>query len=137
MNFAKERKNISLKDNKEFTNLTIKKRKKLTFNSLSNFENRFNLRMKKTSNISTFFNFTETFKIKKSNNLLLKNILDKKINEKNKNIFKSFFEKKKKNYKSYLSRIDNKSSIISSTTYTNPFITTYKHKRKCNIYNLK
>ena len=57
----------------------IKNKKKLTFNSLSNFSNRFNLKQKKISDdVSAFFNQTENYKFQKSNNILLQSIINKK-----------------------------------------------------------
>ena len=109
----------------------IEKKKKLTFNSISNFSNRFNLKSKKTSDdVSAFFNQTENYKFTKSNNFLLESIINKKINARNKNIFKSYFENRKKVNKSYIYRAANQTNIFSTKSYTNPFLEVFDYKKK-------
>ena len=109
----------------------MKKKKKLTFNSLSNFNTRFDLKAKKTSDdVSAFFNQTENHKFKKSNNFLLESLINKKINARNKNIFKSYLENRKKLNKSHIYRAANQTNIFSTKSYTNPFIEVYDYKKK-------
>ena len=120
-----KKKNIKNNNNK---NQIIEKKKKLTFNSLSNFNNKFKLKAKKTSDdVSEFFHNTENHKFTKSNNILLESIINKKINDRNKNIFKSYFEKRKKVDKSYIHRDANKTNIFSTKYYTNPFIAIFDY----------
>ena len=135
-NLEKDKNNKNIKGKKEMENTIIKKRKKLTFNSLSNFDNKFNIRLKNSNDdVSNFFNFTEKYQIRKSNNILLKNILDKKINANNQNKFKTFTSNKKKQCNSFMTKLANKTSFLSSKTYSNPFINTYVDKNtKCNFY---
>ena len=117
--------------NNNIKNQMIKNKKKLTFNSLSNFSNRFNLKQKKTSDdVSAFFNQTENYKFQKSNNILLQSIINKKINARNKNIFKSYFESNKKINKSHYSRAFNQTTIFNTKTYTNPFLKVFDYKKK-------
>ena len=124
-----EKKN-RIKDN-DIKNRLIEKKKKLTFNSLSNFSNRFNLKTKKTrDDVTAFFNQTENYKFPKSNNILLENIINKKINARNKNIFKSYFENRKKVNKSYIYRAANQTNIFSTKSYTNPFLEVFDYKKK-------
>ena len=117
VNLKKKKKNTNKKDEEEFKNRMIKRKKKLTFNSLSNFSNRFNLNLKNSNdNICTFF-------------IQIENINE--INERNQNIFKIFLEKRKKQNKlSNISRIVNRTTIFSSKTCTNPFTEIYNHKQK-------
>ena len=117
--------------NNNIKNQMIKNKKKLTFNSLSNFSNRFNLKQKKISDdVSAFFNQTENYKFQKSNNILLQSIINKKINARNKNIFKSYFESNKKTNKSHYSRAFNQTTIFNTKTYTNPFLKVFDYKKK-------
>ena len=117
--------------NNNIKNQMIKNKKKLTFNSLSNFSNRFNLKQKKISDdVSAFFNQTENYKFQKSNNILLQSIINKKINARNKNIFKSYFENRNKINKSYIYRAANQTNTFSIKNYTNPFIEVYNYKKK-------
>ena len=117
--------------NNNIKNQMIKNKKKLTFNSLSNFSNRFNLKQKKISDdVSAFFNQTENYKFQKSNNILLQSIINKKINARNKNIFKSYFESNKKINKSHYSRAFNQTTIFNTKTYTNPFLKVFDYKKK-------
>ena len=117
--------------NKNNKNQIIEKKKKLTFNSLSNFSSRFKLKAKKTSdNVIAFFNQTEKNKFTKSNNILLENIINKKINARNKNIFKSYFENRRKANKSYIYKTANQTNIFSTKSFTNPFIEVYDYKKK-------
>ena len=125
--FEKKNKMKNNNDKKQI----IEKKKKLTFNSISNFSNRFNLKSKKTSDdVSAFFNQTENYKFTKSNNFLLESIINKKINARNKNIFKSYFENRKKVNKSYIYRAANQTNIFSTKSYTNPFLEVFDYKKK-------
>ena len=133
VNFDKKNKNLNKKENDDFKNRLIKKKKKLTFNSLGNFSNRFNLNFKNSNDdFSTLFKQTEIIRFRKSNNILLQNILSKNINTINRtreNFFKALFQTRKKENKfSNITRLANQTTILSSKTYTNPFIKTYKHK---------
>ena len=132
-NLVKEKKNARIKDI-ELKNKMFKKKKKLTFNSLSNFNNKYDLKFR-TSNDETimFFNQTEINKLHNSNNIFLKNIINKKINMRYKNIFKSYYEKRKITNTFNISRVANQSNIYSSKNYTNPFITPYDYLKKINI----
>ena len=128
INFQKKKKNSNIKNNNNNNNITIKK--KLTFNTLSNFNSRFKLKVKHSNDEITFFNQTENFQLQKTNNFLLKNILNKKINDKKQNLFKSFLERRKIGKISSISRVANQTTINTSNTFTNPFIKTYKKKKK-------
>ena len=125
--FEKKNKMKNNNDKKQI----IEKKKKLTFNSISNFRNRFNLKSKKTSDdVSAFFGRTENYKFTKSNNFLLESIINKKINARNKNIFKSYFENRNKVNKSYIYRAANQTNIFSTKSYTNPFLEVFDYKKK-------
>ena len=125
--FEKKNKMKNNNDKKQI----IEKKKKLTFNSISNFSNRFNLKSKKTSDdVSAFFNQTENYKFTKSNNFLLESIINKKINARNKNIFKSYFENRNIVNKSYIYRAANQTNIFSTKSYTNPFLEVFDYKKK-------
>ena len=125
--FEKKNKMKNNNDKKQI----IEKKKKLTFNSISNFSNRFNLKSKKTSDdVSAFFNQTENHKFTKSNNFLLESIINKKINARNKNIFKSYFENRNIVNKSYIYRAANQTNIFSTKSYTNPFLEVFDYKKK-------
>ena len=122
-NFEKKKENI----NNNFKNRIIKNKKKI---SLNNYDKRFNLKSKNSNDeINSFFNKTENSNLVKSNKFLLINILNRKINNKNKNNFKTLLEKRKKENTSYFSQIANQSKIYSSKIYINPFI---KKKKKKN-----
>ena len=122
----KKKKNSNINDDN-----IIKTRKKLTFSSLSNFNNRFNLRSKHSNdNLSSFFNQTENFQFQNTNNFLLKNILNKKINERKQIISKTFLEKRKIDNTISISRISYQRAINSSNPSTNPFLKTYQPKKK-------
>ena len=126
INLEKKKKNSFTNDNN-----FKKTRKKLTFSSLSNFDNRFNLRSKNSNdNLSTFFNQTENFQFQKTNNFLLKNILNKKINERKKVISKTFLEKRKIDNTISISKIANQTTINSTNPSINPFLKTYQPKKK-------
>ena len=135
INFQKKKKNSNIKNNNN-NNITIKK--KLTFNTLSNFNSRFKLKVKHSNDeISTFFNQTENFQLQKTNNFLLKNILNKKINDKKQNLFKSFLERRKIGKISSISRVANQTTINTSNTFTNPFIKIYQpQKKKFKLYTI-
>ena len=135
INFQKKKKNSNIKNNNNNNNITIKK--KLTFNTLSNFNSRFKLKVKHSNDEITFFNQTENFQLQKTNNFLLKNILNKKINDKTQNLFKSFLERRKIGKISSISRVANKTTINTSNTFTNPFIKTYQpQKKKFKLYTI-
>ena len=130
INVGLEKHNKSIKLNQnEFKNQNIKKKKKLTFNSISKFDNKLSIIIKNAQdNLNKFFYTKEKNLIHRSNNFLLKNILHKKIN--NKNIFNSFQYPNHKNNKSYCSTIANQTCIFSTKTYVNPFIKSYEYKEK-------
>ena len=136
INFQKKKKNSNIKNNNNNNNITIKK--KLTFNTLSNFNSRFKLKVKHSNDeISTFFNQTENFQLQKTNNFLLKNILNKKINDKKQNLFKSFLERRKIGKISSIPRVANQTTINTSNTFTNPFIKIYQpQKKKFKLYTI-
>ena len=115
--------------NYDFKNRIIKKKNISNLNDLSNYGKKFNLKSKNSNDeINSFFTKTESYNFGKSNNILLINLLHKKINDRNKKNLKTFLEKRKKENTSYLSRIENQSRIYSSKTYINPFIKAYKEK---------
>lgn len=114
----------------ELKNQLLKKKKRLTFNSLGNFNNKFDLKFKtRSDDINMFFNQTEKNKLHNSSNIYLNNIINKKINARNKSPFKFYCKKRKIINTSYISRMANENKIYSSKTYTNPFVKPYDYKK--------